>query len=120
MEHDPRDARIASSSTRRGSGCTAASVRSSAVVQHAHMAMEVLAAATGGASAAWLANMAKPARTPMHGPAASGIAGVPERVSARAATRSRAPARRVRLGPDLTHLASRSTLAARHDPEHPA
>jgi cytochrome c oxidase subunit 2 len=78
--------------------------------QHANMAMEVVAQ-TPAAFRAWLAGNAAPASTPTGGPAAAG-----KRLfmSSQCASCHRIAGTSAQglVGPDLTHVASRSTLAA--------
>jgi cytochrome c oxidase subunit 2 len=87
-------------------------------LQHAHMALQVVAE-PAGRYRAWLANMARPARAP----------GTPEQTAGRrtflATTCSschaiRGTAARADVGPDLTHVATRATLAADTIPNTPA
>ena len=83
-------------------------------LQHAHMGLYVFAEPRS-AFRAWVANMAKPRRTPASRSLRGG-----ERVFMDNACASchtiRGTAARGRIGPDLTHVASRSTLAATQIP----
>jgi cytochrome c oxidase subunit II len=87
-------------------------------LQHAHMSLEVVAQPQT-AFRAWLANMARPART-----AAGGAARAGERLfmndQCASCHQIRGTAAKATVGPDLTHLASRTTLAAATIPNDPA
>lgn len=79
-------------------------------LQHAHMALEVVAQPPA-AFQAWLANMAKPALAPSGSSAVSG-----ERLfmndQCASCHQIRGTPAKATVGPDLTHLASRQELAA--------
>lgn len=79
-------------------------------VQHAHMSLEVVAQSPA-AFRSWLANMAKPARPAPAGPARTG-----ERLfmsdQCASCHQIRGTPAKATVGPDLTHLATRATLAA--------
>ncbi len=79
-------------------------------LQHAHMALEVVAQPPA-AFRSWLANMAKPARPAPAGPARTG-----ERLfmsdQCASCHEIRGTPAKATVGPDLTHLATRATLAA--------
>jgi cytochrome c oxidase subunit 2 len=79
-------------------------------VQHAHMGLEVFAQPPARFRA-WLANMAKPAPPPSTGSQRRGERLFLSQGCASCHTLRGTPARGD-VGPDLTHLASRSTLAA--------
>ena len=79
-------------------------------LQHAHMTVEVVAQPQP-AFRAWLANMSKPARAPATGAAQAGRTTFLASSCASCHT-VRGTAAHGDVGPDLTHLASRSTLAA--------
>ncbi len=85
--------------------------------QHAHMRMEVVAQSLS-AFKAWLTNMAAPAPAPTTAVARTG-----EQVFMNSQCESchqiRGTSARATVGPDLTHLASRSTLAALTIPNDP-
>jgi cytochrome c oxidase subunit II len=87
-------------------------------LQHAHMAMLVVAQPMP-AFRAWLANMASPARRAPSGPATVGEHLFMNDQCASCHTIAGTPARGT-VGPDLTHLATRSTLAADTIPNTPA
>lgn len=79
-------------------------------LQHAHMALEVVAQPPS-AFHAWLANMARPAR-----PATGAAARSGERLfmndQCSSCHQIRGTSAKATVGPDLTHLATRATLAA--------
>ncbi len=79
-------------------------------LQHAHMAMRVIAQ-PAPAFHRWLANMAAPARAPATAPARRGEQ---EFMSSQCASchTIRGTSAEGTVGPDLTHLATRATLAA--------
>jgi cytochrome c oxidase subunit II len=87
-------------------------------LQHAHMSLEVVAQ-PASAFRAWLANMASPARTPAGGPALVGRRLFMTDQCASCHTISGTPAQGT-VGPDLSHLATRSTLAADTIPNNPS
>lgn len=86
--------------------------------QHAHMGMYVVAQPRASFQS-WLANMASPARPPASAAAAAG-----ERVFMRSQCASchqiRGTPAQATVGPDLTHLATRSTLAGAEIPNDPS
>jgi cytochrome c oxidase subunit II len=79
-------------------------------LQHAHMSLEVVAQSRP-AFRAWLRNMAQPARSPTGGPA---LQGEHLFMGDQCASCHRIAGTQAQgtVGPDLTHLATRSTLAA--------
>jgi cytochrome c oxidase subunit 2 len=79
-------------------------------LQHAHMAMRVYAEPKAGFES-WLANMAKPAPRPTTAAAREGMRQFMDDGCAACHT-IRGTEADSRIGPDLTHLASRATLAA--------
>jgi cytochrome c oxidase subunit II len=79
-------------------------------LQHAHMTVEVVAQPQP-AFHAWLANMAKPATTPATGSAQAGRATFLGS-SCASCHMVRGTSAHGDVGPDLTHLATRATLAA--------
>jgi cytochrome c oxidase subunit II len=79
-------------------------------LQHAHMALDVVAQPMP-AFRAWLASAASPADSPASGPALTGEHLFMSEQCASCHTIAGTPARGT-VGPDLTHLATRSTLAA--------
>jgi cytochrome c oxidase subunit II len=79
-------------------------------LQHAHMTVTVVAQ-TSARFRAWLANMARPARTPAGGAAASG-ARLFLRQACAQCHQIRGTGAHGLVGPDLTHLATRQTLGA--------
>jgi cytochrome c oxidase subunit II len=79
-------------------------------LQHAHMAFEVIAQ-TPARFKAWLANMAKPARPPATAEARRGQQLFASEACSGCHT-IRGTNAAGKIGPDLTHLATRSTLAA--------
>jgi len=87
-------------------------------VQHAHMTVAVIAQ-TPARFAAWLANMRAPARAPRSAAARAGLSVFLDEPCASCHT-IRGTSARGKVGPDLTHLASRSTLAALTIPNTPA
>jgi cytochrome c oxidase subunit II len=86
--------------------------------QHAHMGLEVIAQ-PAGAFRAWLGDMAKPAASPTSAPARAGqqLFMHDDCASCHEIRGTKAAAT---IGPDLTHLATRSTLAAAAIPNDPA
>ena len=115
--HDPGARATACCSTPTGPAATAASARSTAALQHAHMSLYVFAEPPARFRA-WLAAQARPRRAPatplerrgeqvfMHSQCASchTIRGTPARGT---------------VGPDLTHVGGRTTLAALTIPNTP-
>lgn len=87
-------------------------------VQHAHMAVAVIAE-PAGRFRAWLANMAAPALPPATATERAGLRVFLSEPCASCHT-IRGTSARGGVGPDLTHLASRSTLAALTIPNTPA
>jgi cytochrome c oxidase subunit 2 len=87
-------------------------------LQHAHMSLEVVAQ-PAAAFRAWLQNMALPARRPTGGAALRGEQLFMSDQCASCHTIGGTPAQGT-VGPDLTHLATRSTLAAVTIPNSPA
>ena len=79
-------------------------------LQHAHMRLTVIAE-TPVSFQAWLANMAKPATVPLSGRGAEGKRLFMSR-GCGGCHQLRGTEATGRVGPDLTHVASRSTLAA--------
>jgi cytochrome c oxidase subunit 2 len=87
-------------------------------LQHAHMSMYVFAQ-TPAAYQAWLANMGAPARTPTTSAARAGkVQFLDDQCSSCHMIRG-TPAQGL-IGPDLTHLATRRTLASAEIPNTPA
>lgn len=87
-------------------------------VQHAHMAMEVVAE-SAARFRSWLANMARPAAAPATAKERAGLAVFLSQSCASCHTIRGTPAHGD-VGPDLTHLASRATLAAVTIPNTPS
>jgi cytochrome c oxidase subunit 2 len=87
-------------------------------LQHAHMAMEVFVQ-TPSAFRAWLAGASAPASTPTDPRARAGEQLFMSAQCASCHTIAGTPAQGT-VGPDLTHVASRSTLAAATIPNTPA
>lgn len=87
-------------------------------VQHAHMAIDVVAESPARFRA-WLANMARPALPPVTPEQRAGLAVFLSEPCASCHTIRGTPAHG-EVGPDLTHLASRATLAALTIPNSPA
>ena len=87
-------------------------------VQHAHMAVEVVAESPARFGS-WLANMERRAVSPVSAEQRAGLALFLSASCASCHT-IRGTAARGDVGPDLTHLASRSTLAALTLPNTPA
>jgi cytochrome c oxidase subunit 2 len=87
-------------------------------LQHAHMTVEVVAE-TPAAFHKWLANMAKPARAPTTVTEQRGRALFLDDSCASCHQLRGTPARGD-VGPDLTHLATRTTLAALTIPNQPS
>lgn len=87
-------------------------------IQHANMGLEVIAEPPG-AFKRWLANMARPALTPRGGAERAG-----ERLfmndQCASCHQIRGTPAKATVGPDLTHVATRSTLAAATIPNDPA
>jgi cytochrome c oxidase subunit II len=87
-------------------------------LQHAHMALEVFVQSPA-AFRAWLANMAAPARVPITAEAQAG-----EQVfmnnACSSCHRIAGTSADATVGPDLTHLATRTTLASATIPNTPA
>ena len=89
-------------------------------LQHAHMAFDVVAEPEADFER-WLERMRQPARAAADGRRSSAAATSSCTAAAPAATRSTAPPRTARSAPDLTHIATRSTLGAGtlpNTPEH--
>jgi cytochrome c oxidase subunit II len=86
-------------------------------LQHAHMALYVFADPPA-AFRSWLANMGRPRAAASSAPARRGEQVFLSNACASCHTIRGTPARG-QIGPDLTHLASRSTLAAVTIPNHP-
>ncbi|MGI8413600.1 MAG: cytochrome c oxidase subunit II [Solirubrobacteraceae bacterium] len=86
--------------------------------QHAHMSLLVMAQ-PAAAYRAWLANMASVARAPASGPARTG-AQVFMNSQCASCHQIRGTSAHAFVGPDLTHLATRTTLAAVEIPNDPA
>jgi len=87
-------------------------------LQHTHMALWVVAQEPA-AFRAWLANMARPRPVPATAAARNGE-GVFEGSQCASCHTIRGTPARGRIGPDLTHLATRATLAAATIPNTPA
>jgi cytochrome c oxidase subunit 2 len=87
-------------------------------LQHAHMTIAVIAQPKAQFRA-WLANMARPARTPAGGAAAQGAALFQGEACADC-HELRGTSDNARVGPDLTHFATRRTIAADTLPNTPA
>jgi cytochrome c oxidase subunit 2 len=87
-------------------------------LQHAHMAVEVVAEPPAQFRS-WLANMARPARSP-RGPLARRGSQLFLSEACSGCHQIRGTIARGRIGPDLTHVASRRTLAALAIPNDPA
>jgi cytochrome c oxidase subunit 2 len=87
-------------------------------LQHTHMSM-VVDAQPAAQFRAWLANQARPARTPAGGLAARGERVFMSGPCSSCHTIRGTPASGY-VGPDLTHLATRQTLGALTVPNHPA
>jgi cytochrome c oxidase subunit 2 len=87
-------------------------------LQHAHMAVGVIAEPRAQFRA-WLANQARPARTPTTSLEQQGL-GVFLSQACSGCHAIRGTSARGRIGPDLTHLASRQTLAALTIPNDPS
>jgi cytochrome c oxidase subunit 2 len=87
-------------------------------LQHTHMGMWVVAQEPA-AFRAWLANMARPRRAPATAAARDGE-GVFQGSQCASCHTIRGTPARGRIGPDLTHLATRATLAAATIPNTPA
>lgn len=86
-------------------------------LQHANMSLRVVAQPMP-AFRAWLADMASPARQPVSGPALAGEHQFMNDQCASCHTIAGTPARGT-VGPNLTHVATRSTLAAVTIPNTP-
>jgi len=86
-------------------------------LQHAHMSMYVFAQRPA-AYRAWLANMASPSRTPTAAGAQAGRAVFMSNQCASCHTIAGTPAQGL-VGPSLTHLATRTTLASVTIPDTP-
>ena len=88
--------------------------------QHAHMAMSTWSREPPAAFRAWLADQARPAaRAGTAAQARRGAAGLPRRAACADCHTIRGTRRERRRRPDLTHLASRPTLAALTIPNSP-
>ncbi len=86
-------------------------------LQHAHMSMYVVAQPPA-AFKAWLANMSAPARSPTSAPARAGERLFMSSQCASCHTIAGTPAQG-RIGPDLSHVASRASLASATIPNTP-